>query len=170
MNNLPIAISFNEFKDNVNIRFNNILDGFNNFKSFTIDGTLSNNSESSIIDFIYNIFEENDNECYIDFYITKINNNEKDNLMNLIDDEYKSLLKNIINMNHNDIYYKVKNKNILPFFIKLNTREIFFVTFYFTKNPITIWGNYKLRFPCFFNDNDTFEHYYSIAKSYGILD
>ena len=170
MNNLPIAISSNEFKDKVNVRFNNILDGFNNFKNFTIDGTLSNNSEKCIIDFIYKIFEENNNECYIDFYINKISNDEKENLMNLIDNEYKSLLKSIINMKHNDIYYKVTNKNILPFFIKLNTRELFFVTFYFTKNPITIWGNYNLKFPCFFDNNDTFEHYSSMAKSYIILE
>ena len=164
MNNLPIPVSLAEFKENVNIRFNNIIDGFETFKNFTIDGTLTKNSETCLIKFISHVFETNESECYIDFYINRLNESEKKNLMSLIDEKDRTLLEYIIDMNHNDIYYKLTDKNLIPFFTKLNTKELFFVTFYFTKKPMTIWGNYNLKFPCFFNDSEAFNYFYNSAK------
>ncbi len=32
---------------------------------------------------------------------------------------------------------------------KLNDRELLFFTFYFTKDPVTVWGNYKQEYICF---------------------
>lgn len=164
MNNLPIPVSLAEFKENVNIRFNNIIDGFETFKNFTIDGTFTEDSETCLIKFISHVFETNESECYIDFYINKLNESEKKNLMSLIDEKDRTLLEYIIDMNHNDIYYKLTDKNLIPFFTKLNTKELFFVTFYFTKKPMTIWGNYNLKFPCFFNDSEAFNYFYNSAK------
>ncbi|MGN0144102.1 MAG: hypothetical protein ACI398_03915, partial [Clostridium sp.] len=116
MNNLPIPLSSDEFKKNISIRFNNILDGFDNYGNFTINGNISHKGESNIINFISDIFEENNDECYIDFYINKLNDNEKEKLMNSIDNEYRPLLKAIIDIKHNDVYYKITDKTILPFF------------------------------------------------------
>ncbi|WP_294394505.1 hypothetical protein [uncultured Clostridium sp.] len=169
MNNLPIPVSCTEFKNNVSIRFNNILDGFDKFENFTIDGNLSENSESRLIDFLIQVFKENDNECYIDFYINKLGETEIKNLMNLIDKNNRPLLNSIISLKHNDIYYKITDKNFIPFFAKLNIRELFFVTFYFTKKPVTVWGNYNLKFPCFFNDDKTFSQIYDIAYKLNII-
>ena len=169
MNNLPIPVSLAEFKENVNIRFNNIIDGFETFKNFTIDGTLTEDSETCLIKFISHVFETNESECYIDFYINKLNKSEKKNLMSLIDEKDRTLLENIIDMNHNDIYYKLTDKNLIPFFTKLNTKELFFVTFYFIKKPMTIWGNYNLKFPCFVDDSDSFNYYYDSAKSFNLI-
>lgn len=169
MNSLPIPVSKLEFKNKVNIRFNNVLDGFNDFKNFTLDGNLVENSELSLINFICDVFKENNNECYVDFYINKIDTSEKDNLINLIDQEHKSLLQQIIDMNHDDIYYKITDIRLIPFFTKLNTKELFFVTFYFTKKPITIWGNYNFRFPCFFNNSNIFDCFYNMAKNYNLI-
>ena len=56
MNTLPIPVSNLEFKNNVSIKFNNILDGFNEFKNFTLDGNLVENSEllkSSSAEYLY---------------------------------------------------------------------------------------------------------------------
>lgn len=162
---LPIPVSSQEFKDKVNIRFNNILDGFDRFDKFTIDGNLcTSKSEEQIIDFILYIFQENNNGCYIDFYLNRLNGTEINNLMNLIDSEYIPLFKSLIEMNHNDVYYKITDKALLPFFIKLNTRELFFVTFYFIDKPVTIWGNYNLKFPCFFNDSDILKKFLDKAE------
>lgn len=169
MNSLPIPISNLKFKNNVNIRFNNILNGFNEFKNFTIDGNLVENREISLINFICDVFKENDNECYVDFYINRIDKSEKENLLNLIDEEYKTLLQQIIDINHNDVYYKITDINLISFFTKLNTKEIFFVTFYFTKKPITIWGNYNFKFPCFFNNADIYNYFYNIAKTHKLV-
>ena len=73
MNNLPIPISSKEFKENVNIRFNNILNGFEIFQNFTIDGALTQDSEGCLIQFISHIFEINNNELFIDFFINRLN-------------------------------------------------------------------------------------------------
>ncbi|WP_294374370.1 hypothetical protein [uncultured Clostridium sp.] len=169
MNNLPIPVSWTEFKNNVSIRFNNILDGFDKFENFTIDGNFSENSEACLINFLLQVFEENDNECYIDFYINKLNEIEIKNLMNLIDENDKTLLNSIISIKHNDVYYKITDKNLIPFFAKLNIKELFFVTFYFTKKPVTVWGNYNLKFPCFFNDDKTLSEIYDIAYKLNII-
>ena len=169
MISLPIPVSSKEFKENVSIRFKNILDGFETFENFTVDGTLTENSETYLVEFISYIFEKNENECYIDFYINKLNESEKRNLMDLIDEKDRTLLKNIIDMNHNDIYYKITDNSLIPFFTKLNTKELFFVTFYFTKKPITVWGNYNLKFPCFFNDSETFNYFYNSAKNFKLI-
>lgn len=32
---------------------------------------------------------------------------------------------------------------------KLNDRELLFFTFYFTGDPVTVWGNYKQEYICF---------------------
>ncbi len=170
MDNLPIPISSIEFKDNVNIRFNDILSGFNKFENFTLDGNISKNGDEHLINYISKVFQYNNNECYIDFFINRLDESSRENLMNmLVDKEDKMLLKKIIDMNHVDIYYKIKDINLIPFFTRLNTKELFFVTFYFTKNPITIWGNYNLKFPCFIDDSYSFNYYYDLAKSFNLI-
>ena len=83
MNQLLIPISTNEFKDNVNIRFNNILEGFDLFKNFTIEAKNIEDGENKIIEFIENIFEENNCEAYVDFYINKISDEDKEKLISI---------------------------------------------------------------------------------------
>jgi len=170
MNELLIPISNTEFKDTVKIRFNNILDGFDSFKNFTIEGNSIENEENNIIEFIEKVFEENNYEAYVDFYINKISNKDKERLLSLVPDEDKEILKlHLMPKPHDGVFYKLNNKNLIPFLVRLNTREIFFVTFYFINKPITIWGNYNLKFPCFFNDDDDLDFYYNISKSFGFF-
>ena len=168
MNNLLIPISNDEFKNNVNIRFNTILEGFDLFKSFTIEDNTTEGGENKIIQFIEKVFEENNCEAYVDFYINKISNEDKENLIALVPDEDKEILKlHLTAEPHDGVFYKLLNKILIPFLVRLNTREIFFVTFYFTNKPITIWGNYDMKFPCFFNTEDDREFYYTLLKSLG---
>lgn len=46
-------------------------------------------------------------------------------------------------------------------------RELFFVTFYFYNKLITIWGNYNIKFPCFFYSEEDFDFYFDLSKSFG---
>ena len=169
MNELLIPISNDEFKNAVNIRFNNILDGFDLFKNFTIEAnTIENDGESKLIKFIETIFEENNSEAYVDFYLNKISNEDKEKLISLISNEDREILKLHLNIDpHDGVFYKLKNKALIPFLVRLNTRELFFVTFYFINKPITIWGNYDMKFPCFFSKQKDFDFYYTLAKSFG---
>ena len=168
MNELLIPISNDEFKSKVKIRFNNILDGFDLFENFTIEGNNINYGENKIIDFVENIFEENNREAYIDFYINKISDEDREKLISLVPDEDKKILKlHLSTKTHDGVFYKLINKTLIPFLVRLNTREVFFVTFYFTNKPITIWGNYNMKFPCFFNTEKDLEFYHNLSKSFG---
>ncbi|WP_430857530.1 hypothetical protein [Clostridium paraputrificum] len=149
-----------EFNDNVSVAFKNIVDGFNSFPNITLDFKALNFNEDKIIDLIKNIYDENDGECFIDFYISKLSQEDKNNIINLAGDKDKELLKSIIENNtHTGVYYKLLSKDLIPLLTRLNTREIFFVTFYFTKKPITIWGNYNMKFPCFFENDEDMKFY-----------
>lgn len=168
MSELLIPISDYEFKNIVNIRFNNILGGFDSFKNFTIEANNLENDENRIIEFVERVFQENNFEAYIDFYINKISDEDKEKLINLVSTEDKKILKlHLETKSHDGVFYKLINKDLLPFLVRLNTRELFFTTFYFTNRPITIWGNYCMKFPCFFGTQEDFNFYYQLSKSLG---
>lgn len=168
MNELLIPISNQEFNSMVNIRFKNILDGFNLFKNFTIEADNIEDGENKLIKFIETIFEKNNNEGFVDFYINKLSPEDKEKLISLISKEDRELLKSHLSLQpNNGVYYKLINKDLIPFLTRLNTRELFFVTFYFSNKPITIWGNYNMKFPCFFDSEEDFDFYYDLSKSFG---
>lgn len=163
MKNSLIPISTIDFNNTINIKFNNILDGFDFFKNFTIDGNVTC-GEEKIITFIEKIFEENIDDTYIDFYINRISSEDKSNLMNLISDNDKNTLREFMNITHDGVYFKLIDKNLIPFFVRLNTKEVFFVTFYFNNRPITVLGNYNMKFPCFVNNDEDLEYYLQLAS------
>lgn len=170
MNELLIPIAIDEFKDKVNIRFNNILDGFDCFENFTLVASNIEDGENKIIEFIEKVFECNNCEGYVDFYINKISDEEKQRLLTLVPTEDKKVLESHLNTKfHDGVYYKILNKSLIPFLVRLNTRELFFVTFYFANKPITIWGNYNLKFPCFFNSKNDFNFYYGLSNTLGLI-
>lgn len=170
MNEFIIQVSDDKFKNDVNIKFDNILDGFSSYKNFTLVANNIKDGESKIISFIEKIFEENNYEVYIDFYITKLSPENKKKLFELIPIEDKNQFNIILNStDHNGVFYKVLDKTLIPPLVRLNTKEIFFITFYFTNRPITIWGNYNLNFPCFLNTEKDFDFYYNIAKSFNLV-
>ena len=104
----------------------------------------------------------------MDFYINKLSPEDKEKLISLISKEDRELLKSHLSLQpNNGVYYKLINKDLIPFLTRLNTRELFFVTFYFSNKPITIWGNYNMKFPCFFDSEEDFDFYYDLSKSFG---
>lgn len=160
---LLIPVDTSEFKENVQIYFDNILTGFDLYKYFYIEAI---NNEKIIINFIKRIFEENDSVCYVDFYLNKLSNDDKNRLLSLVPDEDKELLKSHLKLNSNSIYYKVANISLIPFLTRLSTRENFFVTFYFTKIPLTIWGNYGMKFPSFCKNEFDLNYYLGLWNTY----
>lgn len=170
MNELLTPISTHEFENRVIIRFKNILDGFDNFKNFTIETIDIKDGENKIIKFIEKIFALNNYECYVDFYINKLSNEDKEKLIDLVPAEDQTILISHLNsQSHDEVFYKLENISLIPFLVRLNTREIFFVTFYFTNKPITIWGNYNMKFPCFTYDQEDLQFYSDVAKTFGLV-
>ena len=74
---------------------------------------------------------------------------------------------------YNDMFFEISDKKYIKLLTKLCTRELFFITFYFTKGPVTIWGNYNLKFPLFYDkdniDEGNIKNYFNIAKSNNLL-
>lgn len=167
MLNLLKPVSSEIFNNNVSVRFKNILEGFNSFPNLTLDFNELNYSEDKIISLIQTIYDENNEECYFDFYINNLSPENIKKLITLVDqDDRKILTKLVDECSTNGPYYKLLSKDLIPLLTRLNTRSIFFVTFYFTERPITIWGNYDLKFPCFFeHESDLkFYNYYIFKK------
>lgn len=163
-----IPVNSSDFKENVHIRFNNIMDGLDEYRNFEINGKLADNGEEKIIDFITEVFEFNDNEVFIDLYLNNLDEEGRNNLLNLCCPDDKDKIVDAINLNHDEPYYKVTDKSLIPFLVRLNTREVFFVTFYFVKKPLTVWGNYNMTFPCFTDNDGNLKFYKEIAKLYSL--
>ena len=168
--NTLIPISTVEFKNNVSIRFNNILDGFDNYKNFEIKGESIEKDENTIISFLTEVFELNNNKAYVDLYLNNLDKSDKENLLNICCQDDKEIIMEHINLNHDEPYYKLKDKSLIPFLARLNTGEVFFVTFYFTKVPLTIWGNYNMTFPCFTDTDENLDLYKELAKLHNLIE
>ena len=164
MNYLLEPISEEIFKQKVAIRFNNINDGFNRFENFMLESKDKENSEAGLIVFMQEAFQLNGEESsYVDFYFSRLDENDKQSLFALLNDEDKEILKrHIREIKYETIFFRL-SKEMLPFITRLSTREILFCTFYFTKFPCTIWGNYDMKFPAFFNNQDVVKKYKELA-------
>lgn len=154
----PISEEF--FKERVSIRFENIDEGFNRFDSITLESLLIDNTEENIINFIDKAFSLNGEEnSYVDFYLSRLDNTAKDNLLSYLNDEDKETLKRFESEVGDETIYFRLSREAIPFVTRLSTREILFSTFYFTKYPLTIWSNYDLNFPVFYKSHDDIEMY-----------
>lgn len=163
MSNLITPISNEDFNNIINIKFNNIIDGFNSFSNTYMEF----NNENKFIKALDHIFDINEGKLIIDFYKHKLDSNSINIIIKSLDPQDKKLFLDFFNLTTLDTnYYLVNSKKIIPLITKLNTREIFFISYYFFNIPITIWGNYNLKFPCFFENMhmnfymDLFNHFH----------
>lgn len=176
--NLEInSISEEEFNTSVKIRFKNILDGFNQYNSKTLnanDNYSFEENEKYFIGFIEEVYKFNsskgrESSCYVDFYLKDLSNSEYIDLLKGLDFEDREQLENIRNTNLlNTQYFEVKDVSVIKLLTKMCTRELFFITFYFTEIPLTIWGNYNLNFPIFYENEEVISEYIDIIEKYGL--
>jgi hypothetical protein len=160
MENLLYPISEELFKDKVIIRFENINDGFDRFESIMLESLITHNTEEGIVTFLDMAIQLNgEDNSYVDFYLSRLDKEARDNLLALLNDEDKEVFKRIIREVQDDTIYFRLSREVIPFITRLSTRELFFCTFYFTKYPCTIWGNYNMNFPVFFNNKEDIEKY-----------
>lgn len=121
--------------------------------------------EEAYINFIKQCFTFNKGKLVIDFYVNRLDSEAISKIVEVLDEkEQKEFLELIENIDEDKIYFKVVNEDILDIIVKLNTRNMFFTTFYFLENELTLWGNYDLKFPMFFKEYDVLEGYKEIAK------
>lgn len=162
-----VPISNNEFLEAVNIRFDTILEGFEKFKSKTLLG--EQEFEEAFIKFIEQVYKRNGEEnCYIDFYYNKLTKENRETLKGMLNSVDKSFIIEFEkSYDEKSNFFKFKEKDI-PTIVRLNTNEIFFSTFYFTKEPVTIWANHNKKFPIFYYNDNVIIKYVEIAKNNGV--
>lgn len=166
------------FKRNVEIRFNNILDGFDSYKNRNIKPLMKSDfkiSEKAFINFFQEAYKLNSElgGCIVEVYFNKLNKDELYKLVQGLDESDIGKINDIMeylsqNKNIDTIYYEIKDIDIISVLTKMCTRELFFVTFYFTNIPITIWGNYNLCFPLFYIKESHLDNYIEIIKKYSL--
>lgn len=163
-------ISTDEFNSKVNVKFNNILQGYNKYECIELypkDNV--KNGEFLYIELL-KLYYNKDKSLIIDFYKNNLNIDSINFIKNNITLEESILLDHILNTGDEDtIYFEIYDEKYLSLLTKLNTKELFFITFYFYKSNITIWGNYNMRFPLFYKNKDEAKYYLNIAKNKNLL-
>ena len=166
------AIDEEEFKKCVHIRFNNISNGFNNYSNGILEAEQNisiEEAEGRIIRFFERILELNGEEnSFIDFYYGQLSKEDKKRLKELLTTEDLEFINAIEHCKFEESIYFYLSKEMIPFITRLCTREVLFSTFYFTKIPCTIWGNYSIKFPCFFKDEHGMKSYIELSEECGL--
>lgn len=166
------ALSKNEFKNSGFIYFSNILDGFDKYEYIQLSPTTSiyEEVEKSYIRFLEKLFNINNNKLVIDFYKNRLDDNSIKYIEDRLKYEEKKMLNKLISSGkEEDIFFEITDISYIPLLIKLNLKELFFVTFYFDKANFTLWGNYNYNFPLFSSKKENLEEIKKIAKQCSLL-
>lgn len=145
---------------------NNINDGFSSYSNgiiSCIDNNISNyEKEKLFINFFLELYNYYPN-FFTDYYVNTLDSNGLKIVCDNLPSEDLLHLNSNCNFSNN-IYFKISNKNIIPYLTRLSTRELCFCTF-FIDNGITIWGNYNFNFPIFFKNNSSIKSIENLLSS-----
>jgi len=158
------------FKEKVKIKFDNIIQGFNNYKNKTIKAIDNKDFENKMLGFLKEAaLLNNIDNSFVDFYYNFLKQEDKNKLENMLSENGKKFLMDFKSKNSTKgVYYKLPIDSI-EFINKMNCKEILFSTIYFTKIPCTIWGNYNNKFPIFYKSEKDLTNYKSIARKYNLI-
>jgi hypothetical protein len=164
-----IKINENDFKNNVEIRFNNITDGINRFENKTLESDNSYDFEKNMISFLEEAVKLNGIEnSYVDFYYNNLEEDEKRRLKQFINSEDKEFIRKFENENGmSGVYFNLTLESI-PFITRITSKEVLFSTIYFVKKPFTIWGNYNKKFPVFYREKGICDEYSKLAEKFNL--
>ena len=164
-----IKINENDFKNNVEIRFNNITEGINRFENKTLGSDNSFDFEKSMVSFLEEAVKLNGVEnSYVDFYYNILEEDEKIRLKELINNEDKEFIRKFENeKGMSGVYFNLTLESI-PFITRITTKEVLFSTIYFVKKPFTIWGNYNQKFPVFYKEKFICDEYGKLAEKFNL--
>ena len=162
-----ISVNENDFKEKVNIKFNNITEGINRFNNKVLESNNSYDFEQCMIGFLEEAVKLNGVEnSYVDFYFNVLEEDAKIRFKELLNCEDKEFINKFEDENSEaGIYFNLTLESI-PFIVRITTKEVLFSTIYFTKEPFTIWGNYNKKFPVFYKEKSVYNKYENIAKSF----
>ena len=143
------------------ILFENIQEGFENYEYFILEG-----GKEAYKKFLMQSYEINGQDgVFGDFYYSSLGEAEKESFrQGLAEKGHKFYMPESWGQG---VYYCL-TKEGLSFLADITLDEILLSTFYFTKFACTIWGNYGLKFPCFFRDKYVKDKYKDLALNCGL--
>ncbi|MGL4740252.1 MAG: hypothetical protein ACRC41_05520 [Sarcina sp.] len=166
-----------DFMLEVNIKVNNITQGFEKYKYKILAGNeeklnlheekiLDENYKEKFLSFFRELFLLNDKEgILVDFYMENLTQESIDKMMLCLNGDEGNVLKEFIEKsNCEGTYFKIKDLKLFLVIAKLSIKEMFFSTFYLLNPQITIWSNYNKEFPVFYLDENSLEPYKKIIK------
>jgi predicted DNA-binding protein (MmcQ/YjbR family) len=122
-----------------------IQDGFDKYNCNMLKG-----SKEELFEKLEELYHKNGCESsFVDFYYGKLSWEERDNLKKQLSDRAFSIL-NTYEYLKEPVYLPL-DYDILFLTAELNAKELLFCTYYFCMYPCTVWGNYQLNYPMFYN-------------------
>lgn len=123
--------------------FERIEEGLDNYPYYFLEGT-----EEELLQDLKDLVIKNGYEnSFVDFYYGRLSLEEKELVQKALT---KDEIDYIYTLDFKDNIYFPLDDKLLTLTVKLSTRELLFSTFYFCKNPCTVWGNYNKKFPVFY--------------------
>ncbi|WP_297437737.1 hypothetical protein [uncultured Clostridium sp.] len=169
-----------DFILDVRVKINNVEEAFTKYKSkvlrvFDVDVNIENEKvfldnrgiyEDSFISFMKRCYRLNkDRGMIFDFYTNRLDGEVLEKIKKELTDTEVILFNELVEMTElRGKYFKVLNIDILEILVKLCIRELFFITFYLLDDNITIWGNYNMKFPIFYNNDTDIQEYVNVAR------
>ncbi|GKX67391.1 hypothetical protein [Inconstantimicrobium mannanitabidum] len=151
INNSDLKITLEELKDKGIIYIENIQRGFSKYPNLIIEG-----SEEYVNNAVKQLVAANGIEnSYADFYYGRLDEDEKNKVKEALN-EREIVIVESLQLSKDDIFVHL-NDELLEILLKLTSKEVLFSTFYFTKYPTLVWGNYGRRYPVFFKDEFVME-------------
>jgi len=144
------------------ILLENVREGFNIYPFFFVEG-----KAEQLQQFLIYCLHENEGLAYADFYYGNLTQEQQEQFFTgLMPNERECM--DCFEIQPGQVYYPLIMYN-LPFFSDITARSWLFSTFYFTRKPCTVWGNYDGKYPVFCKDEETLQFYQGLAKKTNIL-
>ena len=146
-----LNVNYERFINSGCIYFERLDEGFDKFPYSIITGT-----EEELWDIISSLYNENGSKhSYVDFYYHRLKSEEQDKLFTVLTEEQIMYIQKIT-QNATTVFYQL-TKELLEITAVLNAKEMLFSTYYFSKIPCTIWGNYERKYPIFYKNEEVRE-------------
>lgn len=90
--------------------------------------------------------------AFADFYFANLTPEQQDNIRKHLCPWQQARIQEL-GLIAGDIYFQIEGADDpdLELLADLTARELLFSTFYFTKPVCTVWGNWELKYPVFYN-------------------
>lgn len=151
-------VSRQQILDQGGIFIDRLPDGFDQYPSCILT-----NSEIGYQKLLLKMLELNgEDHSYFDFYFSQLEPHAKEGLGGELDSKMRGMLDQIDW--EAGIYFPL-DPEVLAVVNHITAKAYLFSTFYFTKFPCVVWGNYDLRYPIFFGSKEV----QMVYRSHGLL-